>query len=119
MSTLAKVVLLEILDRKWRTGADKGRLENAACSEKVLGLFRPGGKTVEIFRVNPLIPYPAYEPTLPEMTAVALEILSRDKEGFFLLVEGSQVDWRNHARDIKGMIAETLAFEESVRVVIE
>lgn len=94
-------------------------LENAASSDKVLGLFRPGGKTVEMFRVNPLIPYPVYEPTLPEMTAVALEILSRDKEGFFLLVEGSQVDWRNHAHDIKGMIAETLAFEESVKVVIE
>ena len=94
-------------------------LESATCNEKILGLFKPGGKTVEKFRVIPSVPYPAYEPTLSEMTEVALKVLSRDKQGFFLLVEGSQIDWRNHVRDIKGMIAETLAFEESVKVVID
>jgi alkaline phosphatase len=94
-------------------------LESATGCEKILGLFRKGGKTIEMFRVNPAVPYPVNEPTLPEMTDAALKVLSRDKEGFFLLVEGSQVDWRNHAHDIKGMIAETLAFEESVKVVIE
>lgn len=94
-------------------------LETATSSRQILGLFKKGGKTAERFRVNPKRLYPADEPTLPEMTAAALKVLSRDKDGFFLLVEGSQIDWRNHDRDINGMIAETLAFEESVRVVIE
>jgi alkaline phosphatase len=99
--------------------ATLAELQGATGSEKVLGLFKNGGKTVERFRVTPSIEYPVDEPTLPEMTEAALEILSRDRDGFFLMVEGSQVDWRNHARDIKGMVAETLAFEESVQVVIE
>lgn len=94
-------------------------LESAASSDKILGLFKPGGKTVEMFRVDPTRSYPAEEPTLPEMTEAALKVLSRDQDGFFLMVEGSQVDWRNHANDIRGMIAETLAFEESVKVVIQ
>lgn len=94
-------------------------LESVSQSDKILGLFRRGGKTVEMFRVNPSSSYPLAEPTLPEMTKVALNVLSRDKDGFFLLVEGSQIDWRNHAHDIRGMIAETLAFEESVKIVIE
>lgn len=94
-------------------------LESATCSGKILGLFKQGGKTVEMFRVDPANSYPVYEPTLAEMTKAALKVLSRDKEGFFLMVEGSQIDWRNHAHDIRGMIAETLAFEESVKIVIE
>lgn len=94
-------------------------LESATSSGKVLGLFKKGGKTVEIFRVKPDRPYPVDEPTLPDMTEAALKVLSRDKDGFFLLVEGSQVDWQNHAVNITGMLAETLAFEESVQVVID
>ena len=94
-------------------------LESATRSNRILGLFKQGGKTVEMFRVNPASSYPVSEPTLPEMTKAALNVLSRDKDGFFLLVEGSQIDWRNHAHDIRGMIAETLAFEESVKVVME
>ena len=94
-------------------------LESATRSNRILGLFKQGGKTVEMFRVNPASPYPVSEPTLSEMTKAALNVLSRDKDGFFLLVEGSQIDWRNHAHDIRGMIAETLAFEESVKIVME
>lgn len=94
-------------------------LEQATDRTKILGLFKPGGKTVEMFRLDSTLSYPLDEPTLPQMTKVALNVLSRDKDGFFLLVEGSQVDWRNHARDVRGMIAETLAFEESVEVVVE
>jgi len=33
------------------------------------------------------------------MTEKALQLLSKKKEGFFLMVEGSQVDWAAHAND--------------------
>lgn len=91
----------------------------AAGSDKILGLFTPGGKSVEAFRVEPSMPYPAGEPTLPEMTAAALDILEEDRDGFFLLVEGSQIDWAGHANDINYLLAETLAFDESVEVVMD
>jgi len=41
-----------------------------------------------------------YNPTLADMTRVAIEVLSQNPEGFFLMVEGGQIDWEaddNHA----------------------
>ena len=86
-------------------------------SRKVLGVFGQGSKTPETFHVDRQKSYPSHEPTLAEMTQAALTNLSQDPDGFFLLVEGSQVDWRNHNNDQSGMIAEVLGFENAVAVV--
>lgn len=86
---------------------------------KILGLFAAEGKTPELFRVQPEEHYPPDEPTLPKMTAAALKILEKDRHGFFLLVEGSQIDWANHRNSLPYQIAETLAFDEAVRVVLD
>ena len=88
-------------------------------ASKILGLFKPGGKTQELFRVDPTQIYPADEPTLPQMTEAALQILERNRKGFFLMVEGSQIDWANHAHDPQGQIAETLAFDQAVQTVLD
>lgn len=55
------------------------------------------------------------EPTLAEMTRKAIELLSRDNDGFFLMVEGSQIDWAGHNNDIDYSIRETLLFDDAVR----
>jgi alkaline phosphatase len=86
---------------------------------KVLGLFAEGGKTPETHRVDRSLSYPKEEATLPEMTAAALNILEKDPEGFFLMVEGSQIDWANHANDIRYQIGEILAFDGAVKVVLD
>jgi alkaline phosphatase len=95
-------------------------LNNAVAkgSKKILGLFAPKGKTPELFRINSKEKYSQEEPTLPEMTAVALKTLEKDTDGFFLLVEGSQIDWANHRHDVAYQVAETLAFDAAVRVVL-
>lgn len=85
--------------------------------QPVLGLFGTTFKTVETFRLDGKTPYPEHEPTLAEMTQAALTSLGHDRDGFFLLVEGSQIDWRNHDNDTPGMIAEVLAFDAAVTVV--
>ena len=58
-------------------------------------------------------------PSLAEMTQKALDILSRKENGFFLMVEGSQVDWAAHANDPVGIITEFLAFDEAVGKVMD
>jgi alkaline phosphatase len=87
--------------------------------KKVLGLFTKRGKTPETYRVNSTLSYPEEEPTLPDMAAVAIDILEKDTDGFFLMIEGSQIDWANHANDAQYQIGEILAFDEAVRVVLE
>ena len=99
----------------------KSGLEAAvmAGKSKVLGLFTNQGKTPETYRVDRTLSYPKEEPTLPNMTASALKILEKDPDGFFLLIEGSQIDWANHANDVHYQIGETLAFDGSVKVVLD
>ncbi len=87
--------------------------------ERLLGLFKSGGKTQELFRVDPTNVYPDGEPTLAEMTAAALDILEKDEDGLFLMVEGSQIDWADHAHDVTGQIAETIGFDAAVQVVLD
>jgi alkaline phosphatase len=99
----------------------KSGLEAAAKDgkSKVLGLFTKEGKTPETCRVDRTLSYPKEEPTLSHMTAVALDILQKDPDGFFLMIESSQIDWANHANDIQYQIGETLAFDEAVKVVLD
>jgi len=85
----------------------------AKGSRKILGLFTPKGKTPERFRLYPEEYYEAEEPTLPQMTAAALETVEKDEDGFFLLVEGSQIDWASHRNDVAYQIGETVAFDEA------
>ncbi|MDR2287322.1 MAG: alkaline phosphatase [Prevotellaceae bacterium] len=58
-------------------------------------------------------------PSLAEMTAKAIEKLSKNENGFFLMVEGSKVDWAAHANDPIAMITDLLAFDEAFGVAIE
>ena len=39
------------------------------------------------------------EPSIAEMTDKTIKIMSQDQDGFFLTVEGSQVDWAGHNND--------------------
>ncbi len=58
-------------------------------------------------------------PTLPEMTAKALELLSKDENGFFLMVEGSQVDVFNHDNKFEDAAREAYDFDRSVALALE
>jgi alkaline phosphatase len=59
-------------------------------------------------------------PTLPAMTRKAIDILSRDPDGFFLMVEGSQTDWRAHDNmPIDWVIDEILDFDSAIGVALE
>ncbi len=59
------------------------------------------------------------EPSLAEMTDKAIRILSKSKEGFFLMVEGSKVDWAAHGNDPIGVISEFLAFDKAVKTALD
>ena len=60
-----------------------------------------------------------HEPSLAEMTAKAVELLSQDKDGFFLMVEGSQVDWAGHNNDPIYMVRDFIAFDDAVKVACD
>jgi len=60
----------------------------------------------------------AAEPSLAEMTAKAIALLRRNKKGFFLMVEGSKIDWAAHDNEPVGVVSEVLAFNRAVETAI-
>jgi len=74
----------------------------------LLGLFAPEGMTTK-----------PPEPTLAEMTGKALQLLASEKKGFFLLVEGSQIDGANSRNDMEDAIRQTLNFDLAVQQVLD
>ncbi len=56
---------------------------------------------------------------LPQSTQKAIEILKKNDTGFFLMVEGSQIDWAGHDNDIDYVITETIDFDNAVAKALE
>jgi alkaline phosphatase len=52
--------------------------------------------------------------SLAELTQEAMRILSKNRKGFVLLVEGSQIDWAAHDQDHEEIIAEMIDFDGAV-----
>lgn len=51
---------------------------------------------------------------LPVATQTAINILSKNPEGFFLMVEGSQIDWGGHQNNTGYIATEMLDFDEAI-----
>jgi alkaline phosphatase len=65
---------------------------------------------------------PGPPPTLADMTAKAIAVLSNEDEypnGFFLVVEGGHIDWVAHNKDISAVARGVLAFDEAVAVAYD
>lgn len=58
-------------------------------------------------------------PSLKEMTTAALNRLSQNDKGFFLMVEGSQIDWGGHDNDIVSEMSEMTDFERAFQTAID
>ncbi|MBW2542133.1 MAG: alkaline phosphatase [Deltaproteobacteria bacterium] len=84
-----------------------------APNDRLLGIW--GGYTLmyDIDQQND----PSYNlPSLAEMVAKAIEVLSRNPNGFFLMVEGGAIDWMAHNKDIAGTARDVVAFDDAVAV---
>ena len=109
-------LLLEAKTNGYDLAYDKVEMEAAVSKRvtKLLGLFNNENMIPEYKRTSDTT-----EPRLPEMTATALAILEKNPQGFFLLIEGSQIDGGNHSHNFEYVVNDLLAFDETVRVVLK
>ncbi|MEK5417748.1 alkaline phosphatase [Paenibacillus sp. FSL L8-0708] len=91
---------------------DKAGLMNSKTN-KIWGLFNPEALDAD-FDLNP-----QKQPSLAEMTNVAIEKLSQNENGFILMVEASQIDWYGHDNDPVGIMSETLAFDKAFKAAVD
>lgn len=79
-------------------------------ARRLLGLFADRG----------LPPARGRSPSLKDMPRAALTVLTEDREGFFLMVEGSQPDWRGHENaPVQQVIDGVLDFDQGIGAAIE
>ncbi len=81
-------------------------------NEQVLGLFAERGLPKMLDRAEDV-------PSLEDMTTSAINRLNKDKDGFFLMIEGSQIDWAGHDNDIVSAMSEMEDFEKAFKAAIE
>jgi alkaline phosphatase len=85
----------------------------ALTAEEFRRLGTPEKAAAILYPVHP--PYAAQrEVSLKELTQKAIEILSQDPDGFFLMVEGSQIDWAGHKNDGTNVVSEVVDFDNAV-----
>ncbi len=95
-----------------------------SMNKKLFGLFGGIGGNFEppVPADIPGVPYiqraTIENPLLKDATLAALEVLSKDEDGFFLMIEQGDIDWANHANNYKWMIGTVWDLNEAVKMAI-
>lgn len=56
---------------------------------------------------------------LTDATTLALDYFGQNEKPFFLMVEGSYIDWGGHAKDAEMMVSEVLDFDKTLGTVLD
>ncbi len=105
-------------NKGYQIAKSKTELKNINSNAAVLGIFADDALPYSIDR-NSDKELEKQIPTLAEMSAKAIEVLSQSKNGFVLQIESGKVDWAAHANDLGGLLYEQIAFDEAIKVVMD
>lgn len=83
-------------------------------TKHLFGLFEPSHMKYDHDRSKDA----AGEPSLSEMTAKSIDILSNNRKGYFLMVEGGRIDHSHHDGSALRALTDTIALSNSVRTAI-
>ncbi len=81
----------------------------------LLGLFNSSHMEFEADRLTDS----AGEPSLTDMTTKSIEMLSKNQEGYFLMVEGGRIDHAHHAGNAQRALYDTIELSNAVRAAVE
>ncbi|MGQ4655615.1 alkaline phosphatase [Aeromonas enteropelogenes] len=86
-------------------------------SGKVLGLF--SAKSHLDYELDRVAKGAAStQPSLSEMTAKAIDLLSQNSQGYFLMVEGGRIDHALHGTNAKRALTDAVALDEAVKTAL-
>jgi len=111
-------------DAGYALATDKAELEAASGNNtgKLLGLFHTGNMDTildrKFLKKGTVGKFPN-QPGLMDMTKAALEQLSKNPDGFFLMVEGASIDKMSHPMDWDRALYETIEFDQTIGLARE
>ncbi|WP_299939707.1 alkaline phosphatase [uncultured Microbulbifer sp.] len=88
---------------------------NPVSTEKLLGLFSSSHMHYDADRIA----RGSDEPSIAEMTDAAIELLQKNAEGYFLMVESGRIDHAHHAGNAYNALHDTIAFSDAVTTALE
>jgi len=110
----SNALILQALEEGYTFVADRESLLSLEITPgmKLIGLFIGGDMSFDITRLPT-------EPSLLEMTQRALEVVSSNPQGFFLMIEGARIDRAAHTHSVEEMVGELLMFDQVVGLALE
>jgi alkaline phosphatase len=102
------------------TGSALRDLRQNGVPQQLIGTFHTGNLDVYLDRSHPQsrrddLDFPD-QPTLMEMTEVALAALEDREEGFFLMIEGASIDKMEHPQDGTRAVYDTIEFDQALGI---
>lgn len=85
-----------------------------ATTRHLLGLFNYSHMEYEHDRANDV----AGEPSLAQMTEKAIDLLARNRKGYFLMVEAGRIDHGHHAGNAHRALTDTIALSNAVKAAL-
>lgn len=83
-------------------------------TDHLLGLFEPSHMRYEADRAQDI----AGEPSLAEMTTKAIQLLKKNKKGFYLMIEAGRIDHAHHAGNAYRALTDAIALSEAVKAAV-
>jgi len=114
-------LLAELAAKGYTVAATRAEMSAAANTRKFVGLYSSKGHLeYELDRsATPPLGEGANQPSLAEMTTKAMDILSQNQNGYFLMVEGGRIDHALHGTNAKRALVDTIAFDDAVKAALD
>ena len=93
--------------------SDRSGFDALKVGTRAVGLFTSSHMSYDLDRD------PAKEPSLAEMSVKAVQTLSRNTNGFFLMVEGGRIDHALHETTAKKALQDTVAFDNAIQATLD
>ena len=113
----------EFKQQGYTTAITKTELKQVGTPDKLLGLFQLDN--MDVYMDREVTKNPAVlgkftdQPTLMDMTKTAIDVLSKNKNGFFLMVEGASIDKQLHTMDWQRATYDTIEMDKAVGIAKE
>ncbi|MBG6221546.1 MULTISPECIES: alkaline phosphatase [unclassified Janthinobacterium] len=113
-------LLTEFAAKGYTVAATKAEMLAAPSGKKFIGLYSAKSHLdYELDRTTKPSADGANQPSLSEMTLKAIDLLSKNSTGYFLMVEGGRIDHALHGINAKRALTDTIAFDDAIKAAID
>lgn len=112
-------LLSELAAKGYSVAANRAEMAAAPNTKKFIGLYSSRSHLEYELDRAAKIGEGANQPSLAEMTVKAIDILSQNPNGFFLMVEGGRIDHALHATNAKRALVDTIAFDDAIQAALD